>query len=94
MAFTQRESLRPVTDFIIQVVVGAMLFTFLLIVAVALAWIVHLLSLVGISPPWLINGAHWLEFGIFCFDVFCFSLFLVSEAAKLARGLWREWKQS
>ncbi len=94
MRFDLPESLRPVVDFVIQVVVGAALFTLIMLVALALAGIVHLLSLVGFSPRWLLNGAQWLEFGIFCFDVFCFALFFASEAAKLARGLWREWKRS
>ena len=94
MALELRESLRPVFDFVVQVIVGAALFTVILLVALVLAGIVHLLSLVGFSPEWLIKGAHWLEFGIFWFDAFCFALFLGSEAAKLVRGLWREWERS
>lgn len=92
MAITASKKAKPVWDFATQVVVGAFLFMVVMLVAVALAGMVKWMESLGFVPLWLINGAHWMEWGVFWVDAFCFALFLLSEAIKLMRGLWGEWR--
>lgn len=92
MAIEIPKGVKPVADFTFQVVVGAFLFTVILLIAVALSALVKQIESWGVAQAWLLNGLHWLEWGLFWLDGGCFSLFLVSEALKLARGLWREWQ--
>lgn len=93
MAIAIPVGLNPVQDFVIQVVVGAFLFTVVLMVAVALAWLVHCIEGWGFAPQWLIGGAHVIEFSLSWVDSLSFGLFLMAEVAKLGRGLWREWNR-
>jgi hypothetical protein len=90
MALKVPTALKPVTDFGIQVAIGAIAFTLVALVAVVLSCIVDLIEFWRVAPLWLIQGLHWLEWVLFWTDAFCFGLFLVSEVIKLARGLWRE----
>lgn len=94
MGFQFSSSLKPVWDFTVQVVVGAFLFTVILLVAVALAALVKGIEKLDVAPEWLLDGAHWVEWGLFWFDVFSFSLFLIAEILKLGRALWNEWRET
>lgn len=90
MAIEIPRALKPVTDFAVQVIVGALAFTAVMLIAVGLAALVKWIETWEVAPEWLIGGLHWLEWGLFWTDAFCFGLFLVSEVLKLVRGLWRE----
>ncbi len=73
-------------------IVGALVFALILVVAVAVAGFVHMLSFIGFAPRWIMPAAEWIEWVIFWVDVIYYALFSTSELAKLSRGLWREWK--
>lgn len=90
MALRIPKPLKPVTDFAIQVVIGAIAFALILLVAVGLAWLVQQIEGWGVAPVWMIEGLHWLEWTLFWVDAVCFVLFLMSEVIKLVMGLWRE----
>jgi len=42
------------------------------------------------APSWLSESADWIEKALFWFDAICLALFLIAEAIKLVKGLWRE----
>lgn len=90
MAVEVSKEVRPAVDFAIQVVVGAFMFTIVALVAVGIAGLIKLIEWLGFAPPWLIEGLHWAEWGVFWLDLFCFGLFLMSEAIKLIIGMWKE----
>ena len=91
MAIKLSKSMKPVYDFVFQVLLGAALFTIILFVAVGLAFLVQTIEALKIAPEWLIDGLHWIEFGLFWVDAVCFGLFLVAEALMFARALWSRW---
>ncbi len=90
MSITLPKALKPVIDLAIQVAVGAIGFTAILLIAVLLAGIVKLLGHLSFSPEWLAPTADMIERAIFWFDVVCLVLFLTAEAIKFVKGLWKE----
>ena len=90
MAFKLPHSAKPMIDFAIHVVVGAFGFVVVLIVAVAISAFVKAID--GMVPVWVQKGADFAEVALFGLDLFLFGLFVVSEAVKLVRGLWKEWR--
>lgn len=38
----------------------------------------------------ILESADWIEKALFWFDAICLALFLIAEAIKLVKGLWRE----
>jgi|GEM_PF-2143606 uncharacterized protein involved in cysteine biosynthesis len=92
MALSLPPGLKPVGDFSVQVIVGAILFVLIALVAVALAGLVKWIETWNVAPEWLLGGLHWVEWGIFWVDVFSFGLFLAAEVAKLIKALWNGWR--
>ncbi len=93
MGLSVPTAVKPFWDFAVHVVVGAVSFCVVLLVAVALSGVVHLLERwVGV-PPWILEGAAWAEFCLFWGDLFLFGLFLVSESLKLVRGILASWRE-
>lgn len=79
--------LKPISDFVVQVVVGALGFAVIMCVAVALGFLVKAIEYLGFHPYWFTATAEWFEIGLFGLDLLLFSLFLLVEAIKLVRGL-------
>ena len=92
MAIKIPASLKPIADFVVQVVVGAFGFAVVMCVAVALGFLVQGIEALGFHPYWFAATAEWFEIGLFGLDLFLFSLFLLVEAIKLVRGLIEEVK--
>lgn len=82
--------LKPIADFVVQVVVGAFGFAVIMCVAVAIGSLVRTFEWLGFHPYWFTVTAEWFEIGLFGLDLFLFSLFLLVEAIKLIRRLWDE----
>src|ERR1044071_5163852 len=80
--------------FLIHVVVGAVQFVLILLVAFALAGLVYLAGRLSFAPPWLIEGIEGVEKVVFWTDVLASGLFLTAEILKLAAGLRWEVEQS
>ncbi|WP_375392471.1 hypothetical protein [uncultured Sphingomonas sp.] len=83
-------ALKPIADFVIQVVIGAFGFAVIMCVAVALGLLVRGIEYLGFRPLWFTATAEWFEIGLFGLDLSLFSLFLLIEAIKLVRGLIEE----
>ncbi len=80
-----------VVAFVVQVIVGSLLFLALYAVAVALSLIIHGLNeMIGESAAWLATASRYAEMGLFGADLVAFALFVVSEVVKFARSLWQE----
>ena len=90
MGFTLPQSAKPMIDFAVHVVVGA--FGFLVILSVAVAISAFVKAIDGMVPAWVQHSADFAEIALFALDLFLFALFVVSEAVKLVRGLWKEWR--
>lgn len=93
MAIELPKGLKPVGDFCIQIVIGAIAFTVVAMVAVLLAALVKWVETWNVAAEWLIGALHWVEWAIFWVDIFCFGLFLIAEVLKLIRALWRDWNE-
>lgn len=83
------DDVKPLVDLGVQMVVGAITFVVIGLVALGLAFFTKWLERMG-APDWLVTATHYLEIGVFGIDVLCFALFLVNEARKFARKL--DWK--
>ena len=83
---------KPVTDFTVQVLVGAFLFSVVFLVAVGIARMIQWAELNQLAPPWVIQIAEYAEMILYGADLAGFVLFLVNELLKLVRGFWLEWK--
>ena len=94
MAITLPKGVKPASDFAVQTIIGALLFALVAGVAAALGIFLHWLTTVGFNAPWFVEASDLAERALFAFDGFTFSLFLLKEAATLARGLWRDWRSS
>lgn len=90
MKFAMPKPVKPVFDFTVQVVLGAMAFMVVFGTAVAISLFVKAAD--GMVPTWVKSGAEYAEKALFAVDLLCFGLFLLSEALKLIRGLWMELK--
>ena len=88
MAFAVPKSLKPIVDFTVQIVFGAIGFLVVFGVAVAISVVVKACD--GIIPAWTLSMVVIAEKALFIVDLFCFSLFVLSEVLKLIRGLWNE----
>ena len=73
--------------FVIHVVVGALQFLLILLIALVLAGVVKIVEGLHFAPQWLVQGIEWVEQVVFWADVFAFGLFLAAEILKLAAGL-------
>ncbi len=73
--------------FVIHVVVGALQFLLILLVALLLAGVVKVVEGLNFAPQWLVQGIEWVEQVVFWADVFAFGLFLAAEILNLAAGL-------
>lgn len=93
MAVRAPKAVQPLIDFAVHVVVGAIAFAVVFLVAVALAAFIHFLEDIARAPGWLVTSAAWVEMALFALDIFVFSLFLISETVKLVRGLWLEFQR-
>jgi hypothetical protein len=81
----------PAAVFAVQVLVGTLLFSLVLLGAFGLSKLVSWMQSSG-APEWMIWGAHGAERLVFGLDLFLYGLFLLSEALKFAVGLWKEWR--
>ena len=88
MAIEIPKSLKPIVDFTIHVFVGSIGFIIVFGAAVVISIIVKACE--GIVPHWVEATGEYAEMGLFGIDLLCFGLFIVSEAIRLVRGLWRE----
>lgn len=93
MAISMPDRLRPVADFTVQVVIGAVMFTVVFMVAVVLAIIVHWVEASGWAPKWVVSTAEYAEMLLYAADLFGFVLFLLKETLTLVRSLWLELRQ-
>ena len=82
--------LKPIADFVTQVVVGALGFAVVMSVAVALGFLVRGFEALGFHPAWFAATAEVFEAALFGLDLLLFSLFLLVEAIKLVRKLIEE----
>jgi hypothetical protein len=94
MALKIAESFKPVWDFSIQIVIGAIAFIIVLLAACTIAYVVELIERAGFAPAWLAHYAGFVERALFGLDLFIFGLFLATETLKAARGLYQEWKRT
>jgi hypothetical protein len=90
MAFAIPRPVKPIFDFTVQVLLGAI--GFLVIFGAAVAISVFVKACDGMVPHWVQAGAEFAEKALFAVDLFCFCLFILSEALKLLKGLWNEWR--
>jgi len=90
MAIKLPEAAKPLADFVVQVVIGAIVFILVLLVAVIVAGAIRGIAMLPFAPEWLVTAAEWAEQMLFGLDLFTFALFLLTEAFKLGRGLWKE----
>ena len=88
MAFAIPETLKPIIDFTIHVVVGSIGFTIVFLTAVAISLVVRTFD--GMAPHWVAVSSEYAEMALFGTDMVLFALFILSEAIRLIRGLWRE----
>jgi hypothetical protein len=84
-------SVKPMVDFTIHVVVGAL--AFLVVLAVAVTISVCVKAADGLVPPFITNGGEMAEKALFGVDLVLFGLFVLSEVLKMVRGLWNEWSE-
>ncbi|MFL6843407.1 MAG: hypothetical protein ACJ8ER_00820 [Allosphingosinicella sp.] len=82
--------MEPAWKFLIHVIVGAIQFVLILLVAVTLAGIVSMAQTLSFTPHWLVAGIERVEQIVFWADVLAFNLFLIAEVLKLVAGLWWE----
>lgn len=77
----------PILEFLVQVVVGTLLFVLIAAPAIGLGYLVSWLDALGVARPilWGLMGCEYLLFGA---DVFLFAVFIVRKAWKGARKLW------
>lgn len=80
------DDMRPIVDLGIQMVVGAVVFVVIGLIALLLSLFVKWLERMG-APDWLATTTHYLEIAVYGLDVLCFALFLVNEARKFIRKL-------
>ena len=88
MAFKIPESLKPIVDFTIHVVVGSIGFLIVFGAAVLISIVIKASD--GIVPKQVGTWAGYAEMGLFGIDMGLFALFIISEAIKLIRGIVRE----
>jgi hypothetical protein len=91
MGFEISRAVKPMVDFTIHVVVGALAFLVVLGMAVTISVCVKAAD--GYVPPFITNGGELAEKALFGVDLVLFGLFVLSEALKLIRGLWNEWSE-
>ena len=91
MTVEVNQGARPAAVFAIQVIIGTILFSLVLLVAFGLSKLVSWMQSSG-APEWMIWGAHGAERIVFGLDLFLYSLFLLSESLKFVIGLWKEWR--
>jgi hypothetical protein len=91
MRITIPQQSKPIFDFVVQVVFGAI--GFLVVFGAATLISILVKSAEGVTPDWVQIGAGYAEKALFAVDLFCFGLFILSETLKLIRGLWNEWRR-
>ncbi len=86
VAISIPKQIKPIFDFVVQVVFGAIGFLVVFGVAILISALVKMAE--GIMPDWVHVAADYAEKALFALDLFCFGLFILSETVKLIRGLW------
>ncbi|MEG3176177.1 hypothetical protein U1872_08055 [Sphingomonas sp. RB3P16] len=81
--FALPESVKPIVDFAVHVVVGAVVVATIMVVAACLAGVVHVIRYFGFQPTWFTEPAELAEKSLFFLDLFLGGLFLAVEALKL-----------
>lgn len=67
---------------------GSSAFSFVLGASALISVLVKALE--GSVPGWFVFWAERAEIALFSVDMFCFILFILLEAIKLIRGMWKE----
>lgn len=78
---------KPMSDYVWQVLFGSIGFLILFAVALVLAYLVHWMESQPWVPIWLIQGAEWVEIFIFVVDVFSFVSLVLYELYVFWSGL-------
>ena len=92
MSFELPRTVLPVWRFTVHVVLGAVAFLVVFMVAVAVGFWVDWMARNGAHPE-VISYARWGEKGILWLDLFGLGLFLLKEFIKLGRQiLLRDWE--
>jgi hypothetical protein len=76
--------------FLIHIVIGAVLFYAVCLVAIGVAAAVSFTERLQIAPRWMIGGGHFAERAVYWADLLLFGLFLMTETLKLVASFWRE----
>lgn len=84
------EAVKPVLNLVAHIVIGASLFAAIVLIEVLLAGVLRLVAAIPFAPQWLDRIIDVVERALFGFDLLVAGLFLLAEAIKFARGLWRE----
>jgi succinate dehydrogenase/fumarate reductase cytochrome b subunit len=82
-----------IVGFAIQVIVGAIAFVVVFLVAVAIAAIIHYFEGIMELPKWLSHSAKLVEMVIWGVDLFVFALFLLTELIKAIRTFLTDLKE-
>ncbi|WP_066807152.1 hypothetical protein [Sphingomonas asaccharolytica] len=84
------ESLRPVWDLVVHIVIGAIMLGGILVVELLLAGFIKLIGMAPFAPTWFPAASEVTERGLFAFDVLIGFLFLLTELIKFGKSSWRE----
>jgi hypothetical protein len=87
--WAMRETFELVGRFGVQMVVGAVLFAAVAIVAYLLWLLTEFLRQHG-APTHIYLGSWFVAELLFLLDVLCFMIFALAEAFKLVREIWRK----
>lgn len=80
-----------VVAFVVQIVVGSLLFFLLYLVAVGLSLAIHFVNERAVdAPSWLHVASGYVEMVLFGADLVAFAMFILTEIVKFGRALWQE----
>lgn len=88
MAISIPQGVKPLVDFCTQVVIGAIAFVVVLLVAYLLSLFMKFIA--GIGPEWLAMAGEWIEKIVFGLDIACFAMFFATEVIKFSKAQWAE----
>lgn len=93
MAFELPRTVLPVWRLTVHIVLGAIAFLVVFMVAVGVGWWVDWMEQQG-AHPWVIEYARWGEAAILWLDLFGLALFLLKEFIKFGRHvLLKDWEE-
>lgn len=91
MKFELPVSANPVWRFCWHVVVGALAFLVVYVVAMGVDACVDWSAAHG-AHPWMVKDGGWVSWAIFWLDILGLSLFLLNETVKLTRSfIYEDW---